>query len=92
MRVRVRFRYNADTGEVESFVVEDVGGTRHGRDHDAVHDRVTEDVARVVEQNALIEEVAGADTVRDATVPLVRPAAQPEHARPERLTDSEGPR
>jgi hypothetical protein len=57
MRVRVRFRYNAETGEVEAFVVEDVGGTRHGRDHDAVHDAVTSDVARIIEQNALIEEV-----------------------------------
>jgi hypothetical protein len=57
MRVRVRFRYNAETGEVEAFVVEDAGGSRHGRDHDAVHDAATADVARIIERNALIEEV-----------------------------------
>jgi hypothetical protein len=57
VRVRVRFRYNADTGDVESFVVEDLGGADRAVDHDALHDRITADVARVVERDALIEEV-----------------------------------
>lgn len=57
MRVRVRFRYRADTGEVETFVVEDLGGDERATDHDARHDRATADVARIIEQNALIEEV-----------------------------------
>lgn len=57
MRVRVRFRYNAESGEVETFVVEDLGGTDRALDHDARHDRVTADIARVVERDALIEEV-----------------------------------
>ena len=62
MRVRVRFRYNQATGEVETFVVEDIGGTRHGRDHDAVHEAVAADVARVIERHALIEEIAEGQT------------------------------
>jgi hypothetical protein len=53
----VRFRYNADSGEVESFGVEDNGRGARAVDHDARHDRVTADVARIVERDALIEEV-----------------------------------
>jgi hypothetical protein len=73
MRVRVRFRYREDTGEVEAFVVEDIGGTDRAHDHDAEHDRITAEVARVVEQGALIEEVQGG--LRRET------ARQPEHRR-----------
>jgi hypothetical protein len=57
VRVRVRFRYNAETGDVETFVVEDLGGAERAVDHDARHDRITADVAGVVERDALIEEV-----------------------------------
>lgn len=71
MRVRVRFRFNSETGEVETFVVEDIGGARAGVDHDAVHDAITADVARVIEQNALIEQV------RDARAPEQPRAVQP---------------
>jgi FtsH ternary system domain X3 len=57
VRVRVRFRYNADTGEVETFIVEDIGGDERAVDHDGMHDRITSDVARIIERDALIEEV-----------------------------------
>lgn len=59
MRVKVRFRFNSVTGEVEAF---DVGDMRDGprvADHDARHDRAAADIARVIEASALIEEVAG---------------------------------
>jgi hypothetical protein len=66
MRVRVRFRFRADTGEVEMFTVEDVSGAVTGADHDRRHDLVTADLARVVERFPLIEEVLpGAATARD---------------------------
>ena len=55
-RVRVRFRYRADTGEVEMFTVDAVGDTS-AADHDLRHDRVTDDIAQVIEANARIEEV-----------------------------------
>jgi len=86
MKVRVRFRYNTETGEVEAFVVEDVGGTRHGREHDAVHDAVTADVARLIEQNALIEEVSPGQL----PVPprhVQRPADETNAERPDRQLD-----
>jgi hypothetical protein len=57
MRVKVRFRYRADTGEVEVFEVDDLHDGPRLADHDARHDRATADVARVVESNALIEEI-----------------------------------
>jgi FtsH ternary system domain X3 len=78
MRVRVRFRYRAETGEVETFLVEDVGGDGRAIDHDAVHDRVTADLARLVERSALIEEVLpGTDVDRPR-------AAEPSEAEPAR--------
>ncbi len=57
MRVRVRFRYRADTGEVEMFEVDDLRVGPPLADHDARHERAATDVARIVESNALIEEV-----------------------------------
>jgi len=74
MRVRVKFRYRADTGEVETFVVEDLGGEERAADHDARHDRVTADIARVIEQNALIEEVPPGSVAE----PRAAAAADPE--------------
>ncbi|MPY58422.1 hypothetical protein [Streptomyces spongiae] len=57
MRVRVRFRYRADTGEVELFQVEDLREGPALADHDARHHRAAVDVAGVVENGALVEEV-----------------------------------
>jgi hypothetical protein len=79
MRVKVRFRYNSVTGEVETFDVADMHDGPRLADHDARHDRAAVDVARVIEQNALIEEVA--------------PGAQPDTAEPARVpAETEQPR
>lgn len=56
MRVKVSFRYRADTGDVEVFQVEDMQTESRSPDHDARHDRAAGDVARIVEANAFIEE------------------------------------
>jgi hypothetical protein len=58
VRVRVRFRYRADTGEVEMFEVDDLRAGPPLADHDARHERAAADVAAIVESNALIEEVS----------------------------------
>jgi FtsH ternary system domain X3 len=58
MRVKVRFRFNSVTGEVEAFDVDDMREGPRVADHDARHERAAADVARIVEANALIEEVA----------------------------------
>jgi FtsH ternary system domain X3 len=57
VRVRVKFRYRTDTGEVELFQVDDLHVGPPLLDHDARHERAAADVARVVESNALIEEM-----------------------------------
>jgi hypothetical protein len=68
MRVKVRFRFNAVTGEVEAFEVDDMRDGPRLADHDARHDRAAAEVARIIEANALIEEVApGTGPVTTAT-------------------------
>ncbi|WP_369232430.1 hypothetical protein AB5J56_10840 [Streptomyces sp. R21] len=57
MRVRIKFRYRADTGEVELFQVDDLREGPALADHDARHHQAALDVARVVENGALVEEV-----------------------------------
>ena len=59
MQVRVRFRYRADTGEVELYEVEEIGSGPRAADHDARHEAAAAALARLVEDNALIEEVDG---------------------------------
>lgn len=56
MRVRVRFRFNFETGEVERFQVDDLGGGG-GRTHDAEHDRVSSDIGSVLANQPEIDEV-----------------------------------
>jgi hypothetical protein len=84
MRVKVRFRFNAATGEVEAFEVDDLQDGPRLADHDARHDRAAADVARVVEANALIDEVApGTEQVTVVTTRTEdeAPARQPERNR-----------
>lgn len=85
MRVRIKFRYRADTGEVEMFQVEDLHDGPPLADHDARHDRAAADVARVVENNALIEEaLPGTETVAP---PAAQPAEEDSRSAQERLRD-----
>lgn len=67
MRVRVRFSYDARTGQVTFFQVDDVTGASPEADHDDRHDQITAEVAGVIERRALIDEVApGQPAVRTA--------------------------
>jgi hypothetical protein len=56
MRVRVKFRVNADTGEVEEFLINDIS-TEAEPAHDAVHDRIAHEVGQVVERRPSPEQV-----------------------------------
>lgn len=82
MRVRVRFRYRADTGQVELYEVEEVGSGPRAADHDARHDGVAAALARLVEDNALIEEVHG-DTRPRRSEPHRSTAEEPAVTRRE---------
>jgi hypothetical protein len=78
MRVKVRFRFNSVTGEVEAFDVDDLHDGPRLADHDARHERAAADVGRVVEANALIEEVApGTAPITTVTVRTPAEAEQP---------------
>ena len=56
MRVRVRFRYNGQTGQVEVFEVADLHDGPRAADHDDRHDAVTADVGRVVDPHPRVVE------------------------------------
>lgn len=58
MRVRVNFRVNTDTGDVEEFLIEDIS-TEREPEHDAVHDRIAHEVGKVVERRPAPHEVRG---------------------------------
>ncbi|GAA2372841.1 hypothetical protein [Nonomuraea africana] len=57
MRFKVVFRVSKETGQVEEFVIDDLGAERQGEEHDAVHDGVARAVGAVVERRAAPEEV-----------------------------------
>jgi hypothetical protein len=70
MRYKVELRYREDTGEIELLqveVVEDPSG-RVG-DHDAQHDRVAGEIARVVQPGAEIVEVGPEREVATGQLP-----------------------
>ena len=86
MRVKVRFRFNALTGEVEAFEVDDVRDGPRLADHDARHERAAAELASLVEENALIDEVAPGTapvvtTVTRSTPQAEAPATEPERTR-----------
>jgi hypothetical protein len=87
MRVKVRFRFNAVTGEVEAFEVDDMHQGPRLADHDARHDRAAADVARVIEANALIEEVAPGAAPVTTAVTRTEPEAERTAAESERARD-----
>lgn len=70
MRVRVNFRVNAETGEVEEFLIEDIS-TEAEPEHDATHDRIALEVGRVVERRPAPQQVVGG--AADATPLTYRP-------------------
>jgi hypothetical protein len=84
VRVKVRFRYRADTGEVEVFEVDDLQAGPRLTDHDARHDRAAADVARIVESNALIEELAPGAEAPPISESRPRVAQDPEQDREDR--------
>lgn len=64
MRVRVRFRFNTETGQVEVFQVDDVGGHR-SIDHDAEHEEIAHQIGSLLERRVTVEEVLDPSTVTE---------------------------
>ena len=59
MRVRVVFRVDTTTGQVEEFLVEDIS-TQVEPEHDATHDRLAYEVGKVVERRPSPQQVVTA--------------------------------
>jgi hypothetical protein len=80
LRVRVRFRFNSRTGEVETFTVDDLPDGQRAPDHDDRHDAVTADVGRVVDPHPRITE--DATDVPAVTEPVSRQTAGEDETSP----------
>ncbi|MGS2640170.1 hypothetical protein [Streptosporangium sp. G12] len=74
MRVRVHFRIDSRTGEVEKFIVEDIS-VEPEAEHESVHDRIAVEVGRVVERRPAPEQVMP-DTVGGDATPLTYQSAE----------------
>ena len=57
MDVKIRFRVNKITGEVEVFEIEDQGSNLSIAEHNARHDRIAAEIGNVIERNAQVIEV-----------------------------------
>ncbi|MGW3206431.1 hypothetical protein [Streptomyces sp. NPDC001135] len=86
MRVRVDFRYNAETGEVELFQVDDIGRTTRIEDHDATHEEIAYAIGRVLDRRPVAEEVR--DQEREPQLRQLPtqadPAGEEQHREPRR--------
>lgn len=72
MRVRVSFRVDTTTGEVQEFLVEDVG-TEPEPEHEAVHDQIAYEVGKVVERRPAPQQVVGGPVAGDTDQLVYRP-------------------
>jgi len=81
MRYRIQLRIREDTGEVELFQVDTVGADPRAAGHNAAHHRVATEVAGLLENDAVVEEI------RDprATQPVPGQVYRPEPAQVQQL-------
>jgi hypothetical protein len=62
MEVKVHFRFNKTTGDVEIFDVTDTGNMRLSEaEHNREHDRIAAELGRVIERNPRVLEVLAND-------------------------------
>lgn len=87
MRVRVNFRVNSATGEVEEFLIEDIS-TEAEPDHDAAHDRIALQVGKVVERRPAPRHVVG-PAAGDTPPPFTYQPGDELPPIPEKETDTE---
>lgn len=60
MRVKVQFRVNRVTGEVETFQVDHEGSRDSAADHDRKHEDIAAEIGRVLARFPGIDEISGA--------------------------------
>lgn len=57
MKVKVKYRFNKATGQVEIFEIDDWQSTLPQAEHNREHDRIAAEIGNVVERNPRIVEV-----------------------------------
>ncbi len=75
MQVKVRFRFNKVTGEVEEFLVEQ-DSTLASTEHDRQHDHLAADIGRILALDPRVAEVQGGMSL--ARKPIERQEDQSE--------------
>jgi hypothetical protein len=76
VRVKVHFRCNPATGEVEVFEIDDEASTLPEDEHNREHDRIAAEIGNVIERNPRIVEVLPEGGAAPAQTPSEQP--QPE--------------
>jgi hypothetical protein len=56
MRVKVKFRFNAATGQVEQFEVDDIESSLADAEHNREHDRIAAEIGGVIERRPRVIE------------------------------------
>jgi len=62
VRVRVNFRVNTQTGEIEVFQVDDLGARRMDVDHDATHEEIAHRIGALIELRPIVDELIPGST------------------------------
>jgi len=88
VRVKVHFRCNPATGEVEVFEIDDEASTLPEDEHNREHDRIAAEIGNVIERNPRIVEVLPAEGTAPAAE--TKPEPEPPQAEtPERRRTTE---
>ncbi len=88
MEVKVHFRFNRRTGEVEAFDIDDVDSGLPWEEHNREHDRIASEIGNLIERNPHITEgPLGAPGSRGPNE--VVPEAGDAETTPERERDKE---
>ena len=89
MRFHVTFRYNASTGAVEAFEVDDAGSDLGEAEHNRRHDDFARDVGRVIERRPRVREELAPPTLSEAEVDAGREVGPAETERDPSAPDRE---
>jgi hypothetical protein len=89
MRFHVTFRYNAATGAVEAFEVDDLGSDLGEAEHNRRHDGFAHEVGRVIERRPRVREHLAPPALSGAEVEAARATEPAEVERDPSAPDRE---
>jgi len=89
MEVKVKFRYNRATGQVEMFEIDDQNSMLPAAEHNREHERIAAEIGRVVERNPHVIEVLPGIGAVPASQPTRKPDAEDAHDTQEILPGDE---